>query len=259
VIASAPVASIVVVAAKKARPGVVAEIVEMAAMDTTAACHATPVTAHATDVNAAEAATAHATDVAATAHAATMAAAEAATTHATAMTAAASTPAPAAHQHQRTTRCTQIGVVGIARLREGRCGGKSQRKSADETERDYVAFHDCIPLVDVSPPAELTWQLVLPTVRDKTEPCDILDWVYQLRLRDRCHATVPHIGRRISRLSKSERQRVVIVVEVFQVSASPIVQTCGWAPLGAGRSADRPGLALGALVQRDARHLQGAA
>jgi hypothetical protein len=199
---------------------VVAEIVEMAAMDTTAACHATPVTAHATNVTAAEAATAHATDVAAaeaaTAHAATMAAAEPATTHATAMTAAASTSAPAAHQHQRTARCTQIGVVGIARLREGRRGGKSQRKSADETERDDVAFHDCIPFVDVSPPAELTWQLVLPTVRDKTEPCDILDWVHQLRLRDRSHATVPHIGGRISRLSKSERQHVVvIVVEVF--------------------------------------------
>ena len=86
VIASGPVAPIVVVAAKEAGPAVVGEMVEMSAIKTMAAGHATNVTTHATDVTSAEGA-AHATDVAS---------AEAATTHATAMTAAASTPA--AHQ-----------------------------------------------------------------------------------------------------------------------------------------------------------------
>ena len=61
-------------------------MVEMPAIKTMAAGHATKVTTRATDVASAEAAT-HATDVAS---------AEAATTHATAMTAP--TSAPAAHQ-----------------------------------------------------------------------------------------------------------------------------------------------------------------
>jgi hypothetical protein len=63
VIASTPVTPIVVIAAKEARPGVVAEMVEMPAIKTMAAGHATNVTTHATDVAATEAA-AHATDVA---------------------------------------------------------------------------------------------------------------------------------------------------------------------------------------------------
>jgi len=77
---------------------VVAEMVEMPAIKTMAAGHATNVTTHATDVASAEAAT-HATDVAsaeAATHATDVASAEAATTHATAMTAP--TSAPAAHQ-----------------------------------------------------------------------------------------------------------------------------------------------------------------
>src|SRR5262249_58801365 len=53
VIASAPVAPIVVVAAKEARPGVGAEMVEMSAIKTMAAGHATNVTTHATDVTSA--------------------------------------------------------------------------------------------------------------------------------------------------------------------------------------------------------------
>ena len=96
VIGSAPVAPIVVVAAKEARPGVVAEMVEMSAIKTMAAGHATNVTTQATDVTSAEAA-AQTTDVAfaeAAAHATDVASAEAATAQATAMTAA----APAAHQ-----------------------------------------------------------------------------------------------------------------------------------------------------------------
>ena len=102
----------------------------MAAMEITAAGHATNVTAHATHVN-----TSHATDVAsaeAAAHATDVAAADAATTHATAMTAAASTPA--AYQRQRTAPQIPMGVAAIARLRERRRGGEGQRKSANETE-----------------------------------------------------------------------------------------------------------------------------
>jgi len=96
---------------------VVAEMVKMAAMEITAAGHATNVIAHATHVN-----TSHATDVAS---------AEAAA-HATAMTAAASTPA--AYQRQRTAPQIPMGVAAIARLRERRRGGEGQRKSANETE-----------------------------------------------------------------------------------------------------------------------------
>jgi hypothetical protein len=120
-------------------------MVKMAAMEITAAGHATNVTAHATHVN-----TSHATDVAsaeAAAHATDVAAAEAATTRATAMTAAASTPAPAAYQRQRTAPRIPMGVAAIARLRERRRGGEGQRKSANETESDDAAFHDCIPLL----------------------------------------------------------------------------------------------------------------
>ena len=73
--------------------------------------------------------------VAATAHAATAVAATAATTH----------------QDQRTARCTRtqlLGVAGITRQsRQCSGGGKSQRKSANKTRRDKIAFHDCVPFV----------------------------------------------------------------------------------------------------------------
>ena len=61
--------------------------------------------------------------------------------HATAVTAA--TAMTAAHEHQQTAPCTQIGVTGIDRLREGCRGRKSNRKSADDTTREDAAFHDC--------------------------------------------------------------------------------------------------------------------
>ena len=78
-----------------------------------------------------------------------MASAEATTTEAaTAMTATATTAMTAAapttfRQHQQTAPCIQIGVIGIARLREGCRGRKSKRKSADDTKREDAAFHDC--------------------------------------------------------------------------------------------------------------------
>jgi len=84
-----------------------------------------------------------------------MASAEATTTeaaaHATSTTAAAPTTTAAApttamtasHQHQQTAACIQIGVTGIARLREGCRGRKSNRKSTDDTKREDAAFHDC--------------------------------------------------------------------------------------------------------------------
>jgi hypothetical protein len=110
------------------------------------AAHAAPVTAHPTDVTTAESEGANVTS----AETATdMASAEATTTEAaTAMTATATTAMTAAapttfHQHQQTAPCIQIGVIGIARLREGCRGRKSKRKSADDTKREDAAFHDC--------------------------------------------------------------------------------------------------------------------
>jgi hypothetical protein len=78
-----------------------------------------------------------ATTVAATAHAATAV--------------ATTTTAAATHQDQRTARRTStqlLGVAGITR-QSGQCsgGGKSQRKSANKTGRDKIAFHDCVPFV----------------------------------------------------------------------------------------------------------------
>ena len=72
--------------------------------------------------------------VAATAHAATAVATTAAT-----------------HQDQRTARRTRtqlLGAAGITRQsRQCSSGGKSQRKSANKTRRDKIAFHDCVPFV----------------------------------------------------------------------------------------------------------------
>jgi len=144
VIASAPPAPIVAVGAKKAcADAVMAEMVTIEPMAAPYAAHASPLTAHPTDVTSPESEGANvssaetATDMA-SAEATT---AEAATTEAaTTMTAAAPTTF---HQHQQTAPCIQIGVIGIARLREGCRGRKSKRKSADDTKREDAAFHDC--------------------------------------------------------------------------------------------------------------------
>ena len=104
------------------------------------AAYAAP--AYAIDVTSAES---EAADVTSAKAATDMASAEAAATE-TAMT----TPAtPTAHQYEQTATCSQIGVVGIARLRERCRGRKCKRKSADDTKRDdaafkreYAAFHD---------------------------------------------------------------------------------------------------------------------
>jgi len=73
--------------------------------------------------------------VAATAHAAT----------------AVATTATAAHQDQRTARRARtqlLGVAGITRQSRQCSGGrKGQRKSANKTRRDKIAFHDCVPFV----------------------------------------------------------------------------------------------------------------
>jgi hypothetical protein len=125
---------------------------EMAAMEPKAA------ESEAADVTSAKAATdmasAEAADVTSAEAATDMASAEGAATE-TAMTAPATTAStPTAHQYQLTATCRQIGVVGIARLRE-RCRGRNcKRKSADDTKRK-AAFHDCTTR-DVSPPVELT-------------------------------------------------------------------------------------------------------
>jgi hypothetical protein len=47
------------------------------------------------------------------------------------------------HQHQQAAPCIQIGVIGIARLREGCRGRKSKRKSVGDAKRDDAPFHDC--------------------------------------------------------------------------------------------------------------------
>jgi hypothetical protein len=81
------------------------------------------------------------------AHAATAVAST--TTAATAV--ASTTTAATTHQDQRTARRTRtqlLGVAGITRQsRQCRGGGKSQRKSANKTRRDKIAFHDCVPFV----------------------------------------------------------------------------------------------------------------
>ena len=104
------------------------------------AAYAAP--AYTADVTSAES---EAADVTSAKAAIDMTSAEAVATE-TAMT----TPAtPTAHQYEQTATCSQIGVVGIARLRERCRGRKCKRKSADDTKRDdaafkreYAAFHD---------------------------------------------------------------------------------------------------------------------
>ena len=55
------------------------------------------------------------------------------------------------HQDERTACCTRtqlLGVAGITRQsRQCSGSGKSQRKSANKTRRDKIAFHDCVPFV----------------------------------------------------------------------------------------------------------------
>jgi hypothetical protein len=91
--------------------------------------------------------------VAATAHAAT----------------AVATTATATHQDQRTARRTRTQLLGVAGItRQGRqCsgGGKSQRKSANKTRRDKIAFHDCVPFLGyVGIPAALAESARVPHV-----------------------------------------------------------------------------------------------
>jgi len=88
--------------------------------------------------------------VAATKAVTTAAKATPVTTPAHAATAVAAT-ATTTYQDQRTARCTRtqlLGVAGITRQSRQCSGGdKSQRKSANKTRRDKIAFHDCVPLV----------------------------------------------------------------------------------------------------------------
>ena len=136
-IASVPRAPIVTIVVVEAKAAVMAE---MAAMEPMAAeSEAADVTsAKAADVTSVKATT----DMASAEAATDMASAEAAAAE-TAMTAPATTAStPTAHQYQLTATCSQIGVVGIARLRERCRGRKRKRKSADDTKRN-TAFHDC--------------------------------------------------------------------------------------------------------------------
>ena len=168
-IAWAPPAPIAAVEAKKADVVPVA----MVAMDPMAvpyAAHAdhparvTDVTSPkpgGANVTSADTATDRASAEATTTEAAAHTTAEAAT----AMTATAMT---AAHEHQQTALCTQIGVIGIDRLREGCRGRKSNRKSADDTKREDAAFHDCTShghLHDkfIAPPQAIAGHLQLAT------------------------------------------------------------------------------------------------
>jgi len=151
VIASAPVAPIVVVAAKEARPGVVAEMVAMmksvaapkpiTTSETMAAGHATSVTTHATEVASAEAA-AHATDVA-SGEAASMA---------TTATKATST-ATGSHQDEWIAYSIQglrlLGAAKIARMCDRANSGKRKRKCAEKARRDWTVFHHCTPFACV--------------------------------------------------------------------------------------------------------------
>ena len=125
VIASTPVTPIVVIAAKEARPGVVAEMVEMPAIKTMAAGHATNVTTHATDVASAEAAS-----------------------MATTATKATST-ATGSHQDEwiayRIQRLRLLGAAKIARLCDRANSGKRKRECAEKARRDWIVFHHCTP------------------------------------------------------------------------------------------------------------------
>jgi len=139
----APPAPIVIAAVEAKKADVVP--VAMVAMDPMAfpyaadADHAARVTDVTSPVGANVTSAETATDMASADATSTEAAA-----HATATTAAAPTTAMTTfHQHQQTAPCIQIGVIGIARLREGCRGRKSKRKSADDTKREDVAFHDC--------------------------------------------------------------------------------------------------------------------
>jgi hypothetical protein len=112
------------------------ETVAMEPMAAPYAAHATHVvTAHPADLTSPES---EGADVTSAETATDMASAEAAA-HAAAMAAASTT----ADQHQQTAPCIQIGVIGMAHLREGCRGRKSKRKSADDAKRDDAAFHDC--------------------------------------------------------------------------------------------------------------------
>jgi len=111
-----------------------------------------------------------ATDMASAEATTTEAAAHATTTTAAAptTTAAPTTAMTASHQHQQTAACIQIGVTGIARLREGCRGRKSNRKSTDDTKREDAAFHDCTSrghLHDkfIAPPQAIAGHLRLAT------------------------------------------------------------------------------------------------
>ena len=155
VIASAPVAPIVVVAAKEARPSVVAEMVAMmksvaapkpiTTSETMAAGHTTSVTTHATEVASAEAA-AHATDVA-SGEAASMATTA---TKATSMPAATAT---GSHQDEWIACCIQglrlLGAAKIARMCDRANSGKRKRKCAEKARRDWTVFHHCTPFACV--------------------------------------------------------------------------------------------------------------
>ena len=105
-----------------------AEMVTIEPMAPHDVAHAAPVTAH------------HVTSPGPEGANVTSAEATTTTEAATAMTAPAMTTF---HQHQRTAPCIQIGVIGIARLREGCRDRKSKGKSADDTKREDAAFHDC--------------------------------------------------------------------------------------------------------------------
>src|SRR6516165_264607 len=97
----------------------------MAVMEPTAAAHAAPVTAHPSVVTSAETEAADVT---------------------TAETATPITSTPTAHQHQQTARYFQIGVIGIARLRE-RCRGRMSRSAVglDQSQNRPMERRQPIP------------------------------------------------------------------------------------------------------------------
>jgi hypothetical protein len=120
---------------------VVAEMVEMPAIKTMAAGHATNVTTHATDVAATEAA-AHATDVA-SAEAACMA------TTATKATSVPAATATGSHQDEWIAYCIQrlrlLEAAKIARLCDRANSRKRKRECAEKARRDWIVFHHCTP------------------------------------------------------------------------------------------------------------------
>ena len=105
-------------------------VAEMAVMEPTAAAHAAPVTAHPSVVTCAETEAADVT---------------------TAETATPITSTPTAHQHQQTARYFQIGVIGIARLRE-RCRGRKSTRSGPTKSNVTMLPFMIAPLANVSPP-----------------------------------------------------------------------------------------------------------